>query len=249
MIFTYSLPKIKQNESLKTSIQHLVAFMEATPNVSHAISILSQRFAIKRRRLYDIINVLMSIGCCQKSCLDQIIWLGKNQITEKIIQLKESKKLSDPNLTLSEMFPVNGCIGISNLTTSFILLFFALKTNRLDLRFISQYFSRQTTRYKTTLCKLYQICFILGAVSVTTRTTQVCEVLLNEPYYNDDIITNENELKSNEPLSIDFLLNRPRNDFSTNYISQRRKDFNDTFIESVSNNLSNKQIDDPFSDE
>jgi len=235
---SYSIPKLKTNDNLKSSIQHLVSYLESNNTLSHAISILSQRFGIKRRRLYDIINVLMSVGCCQKSCLDQIIWYGKNKIIETIEKLKEVRNVEDSSISLGNMFPVNNCIGISNLTISFITLFFALKTNHLDLRFIAQFFSRQTTRYKTTLCKLYQICFILGAVGVTTRTSQVCEVVLNEPYYDTNLCNIDTVEEENDPLSISKLLNRPIAGVGAAHIMIRRKEFNDNFIESVSSTMS-----------
>lgn len=239
----YQTPHTKQTDDLKISIQMLINELESSINKVQEITLLTQRFNIKRRRLYDVINVFSSVGSCSKSGLDHLIWYGKDQLCIHLEKLKESYHINDPNYSLQQLFPVSGCIGISNLTICFLLLFFALKTNHLDLRYVGNLFSRQTSRYKTTLCKLYQISYILGAVGITNRTNQVCEVVLNKPYYNDDIIPDDanqnstglspNEKKQqedNNPMSIFSLLNHPEdvkqeNNKAIQYILDRRKEF------------------------
>lgn len=242
---TYQAPQTKQTDDLKISIQMLINELESSINKVQEITILTQRYNIKRRRLYDVINVFSSVGSCSKSGLDHLIWYGKDQLIVHLEKLKDSYHINDPNYSLQQLFPVSGCIGISNLTICFLLLFFALKTNHLDLRYVGNLFSHQTSRYKTTLCKLYQISYILGAVGITNRTNQVCEVVLNEPYYNDEIIPdegdqnspdtaqNQNNIKKssmeNNPMSIFSLLNHPEETKQKKkpyqYILDRRKEF------------------------
>jgi len=200
--------ELSPKENLRAVIQDLVDYMESQKGKSCAIVDLSQRFMIKRRRLYDIINVFVSLGCCKKTNYDQILWLGKEMINNEIVLLIE-KRLSNRKMELSDLFPASGCIGIANLTISFILLFHALKVDHLDLRYAARLFSLNTTRYKTTLCKLYQICFILGAFGITSRSPHVCEVVLIKTI---ELFKNEKSLINDEdncPLSISKLLNRP----------------------------------------
>lgn len=223
-----------QTDDLKISIQMLINELENSINRVQTIPLLTQRFNIKRRRLYDLINVFSSIGCCKKSGFDHLVWYGKSQLPVQLEKLKKSRHIDDPSYSLEQLFPVTDCIGISNLTVCFLLLFFALKTNCLDLRFVSNLFSRQTSRYKTTKCKLYQISYIFGAVGITNRTNQVCEVILNPPYYNDEILPHNEQLPN--PFSISSLLNHPTDSSSNNsnaYIYKRRKDFHELFVQSI----------------
>lgn len=196
----------KQSDDLRSSIQVFVKTLENSSknrknqsigNSAHdnnddygaqQISTLSTRFAIKRRRLYDVINVFEAIGCCEKSGLDAVRWVGKENILVNLKSLKAQRGVHDRRKRLDDLFPVPCCVGISNLSISFLLLFFALKQDRVDLRYASQFFSRTTARYKTTLCKLYQICYILGSIGVTSRTAQVCEVILNKPYFDEEVL-------------------------------------------------------------
>jgi len=228
-----SIPVEKSNDDLKISIQTLVKEFENNPQSTHAITSLSTRYGIKRRRLYDVVNVLTSIGCCQKTCLDNVSWLGKSHIMSEINRLRMLKQIDNQGKTLSELFPVDGCIGISNLTICFMLMFFAQQTNKIDLRFVGQFFSRNTGRYKTTLCKLYQICYILSALGITSRTQTVCEVVINPPYYQEDIASPPENQHEEPFLSITSLLSRPRDKSIPSFILNRRKEMHDCFVHSV----------------
>lgn len=240
MFACYVIPQRPQeHDDLKTCIMNLVSEFERNPEESKAITHLSTRYKIKRRRLYDVINVYTSLGCCQKTCLDHVIWLGKEKILPGLKALIIKEDIDNPKKSLEELFPVNGCIGIANLTLYFLLLFYALKSNKVDIRFAAQFFSRGTGRYKTTLCKLYQISYILNAIHVTTRSEQVCEVLLNPPFISNEDIFEEpadQQPKSNldNIMSIDSLLNRPIQKSSDNYVIRRREEIRECFVKNIS---------------
>ena len=239
----------KQNDDLRASIQVFVKSLESTKDNTQTISTLSSRFTIKRRRLYDVINVFEAIGCCEKSGLDSVKWVGRDNIVINLQNLKEKRDIDNRNKKLEDLFPIPCCVGISNLTISFLLLFFAMKIDRIDLRYVSHFFSRNTTRYKTTLCKLYQICYILGSIGVTSRTSQVCEVILNKPYFSGDIpdideskyeqekqenIVKKNTQQNSQPLSIGSLLNHqtaPVDENDQSYVFERRRELKNCYVE------------------
>ena len=216
--------RLKTNKvsTLSDSIQLLCSALENELGVQNSITKLSQRFNIKRRRLYDIINVMISTGICEKGEYDCIIWRGKDQIFQTLKKLFRERHIADQSKTIDDLFPVDICVGVPNLTINFLLIYFALETQCLDIRIIATLFSRGTTRMKTTLSKLYQISYILCSIGITKRNTQVCEVILDPTLYDAVVnygyseIESENEKQnelvtcsSSDPLSLDFLLNRP----------------------------------------
>lgn len=225
----------KSPEDLKRAIRSFVECLEKSPENTQAITVLSNRFAIKRRRLYDVINVMESVGACRKSGLDIVKWLGLTNMRETMRRLRKERHIDNENLSLNELFLPPCCVGISNLTTSFLLLFAAIRSNRLDLRFVSQFFSRSATRYKTTLCKLYQICYILGAIGVTTRTSQVCEVILSDEYCDDDFERHgaAKEKMAANLMSIASLLNNQTPIGPAEWILARRKELQSCTIDNV----------------
>jgi hypothetical protein len=196
-----------------------------------AIAALASRFSIKTRRVYDFVNVLSSLGCCRKSGYDHVIWLGRDHLPDCIRQLRNSREIENPDRSLSDLFPVTGCVGIGNLSVSLMLMFHALRVNHLDLRLVSNFFSRETQRYKSTLCKLYQITLLLCSAGILKRTAQVCDVVLLGPYLDFEVVPSER--KGDEDLSeIQTLLNRSPSTDNSAYIHQRRKLIYDLFLES-----------------
>jgi hypothetical protein len=193
---------------------------------------LTARFAIKARRLYDFINILSAIGCCRKSGLGHLIWVGRHQIPAFLANLGASMGIDNPEKTLCELFPISECVGMANLTVRFMLMFRALRTNQVDLRFVGNLFARKTNRYKSTLCKLYQISFVLCAVGVCARTSQVCQVVLSPAYVNFPLVEPERAVEA-DPREIDSLLNRRSGNEAIDCALRRRKEINGIFLGSA----------------
>jgi hypothetical protein len=219
----------------KQSITTLLQFLESHGHQALAINGLAARFNISSRRLYDFINVLSAIGGCRKSGPDQMVWLGRAQIPTFVREVCRTKDIDNPERSLCDLFAVASCIGISNLTISLLLLFHALRTNHLDLRSVSQLFTRQTRRYKSTLCKLYQICYILGAAGITNRTSLACDVVLLEPYLDFQVVPPE-QSEDPGPLPIVSLLNHQRGGTDTAFVQQRRRELQALFAGGVAHN-------------
>ena len=215
----------------------LCSSLDSEIGVQKSITKISQQFNIKRRRLYDIVNVLVSTGICKKGEFDCIIWCGKDQIFQTISKLFKEREIGDHKKSIDELFPVDICVGVPNLTINFLLIYFALEAKCLDIRIIATLFSRGTTRMKTTLSKLYQISYILCSIGITKRNTQVCEVILDDNLYNTVMENNgisETKIQEDksDPLSLDFLLNRPVHTLK-DAVVERRKAFNKYFVDNA----------------
>lgn len=194
-------------DEFKISIQNLVKYLESNEGEQSAIS-PSAALGINKRRLYDIINVFNSIGYCKKTHLDSIIWIGKSNIKIKFDSLIKQNNLYDWNISLDELFPQDNCVGISNITSSFILMFYALKTDHLDIRQVSHFFARKASRLKTTLSKIYQIIHILSSIDLMKKSLKVGEVIITNDFFNIDVIPENNINESQKDLkSIKYLLN------------------------------------------
>jgi hypothetical protein len=177
---------------------------ELDGHIGEASSVLGlhKRHQLKTRRLYDVVNVFSAIGCARRLSGDEIVWVGRDEIVAKLQQHKKALGVSNANVTLSHLFPPENSVGLTSLTIALLMLFPALGTREIDLREASSFFARATKKYKTVLCKLYQIAVILGVIGLTNKTQNVCEVRLLQPL--------ESLLADDEgPMSIGKLLNRP----------------------------------------
>jgi hypothetical protein len=197
-------PKKYQSTQFSNAIQSIVRELERDTSRVHSIPQLCRKYQVKRRRLYDVINVFTAIGCSSRNGSDQVTWHGRAQSLPSILSACREAEIHNPEKSLSDLFPPGNCVGLSSMTLSFILMFAALRVEVIDLREASCFFSRNSGRYKTNLCKLYQVALILCAVGVIDRTQNVCEVKIQPPF--TELL---NDQPSVSPLAIEKLLNRP----------------------------------------
>lgn len=214
-----------ESTSFKKEIKHFVEELDAKPTKKVSIGSINLKLHAKRRRLYDVINVLAAVGCVTRSGSNDLFWNGKKQIVNELIFQKKQCKIDDWSLTLEDLFPADKYVSLASLTIAFLLLFPALDVNAIDLKTTCIFFSRNTNRYKTTLCKLYQIILILSALDIVCKSNNARQIYLLSPYREcllDDKI-------NTGPESIEFLLNRTDND-KNQQIKIRRDQFLDSFI-------------------
>jgi hypothetical protein len=89
---------------------------------------------------------------------------------------------------------------------SFLLLYYVLRIDRIDLRMAASLFARATPKYRSTLCKLYQIAFVLCAAGIANRTNMVCEVVLRSEYVDFQVVAEE-IAEAGSPAVVENLLN------------------------------------------
>jgi hypothetical protein len=201
-----------------------VAELDQKPHARHSIQVLYRHHQIKRRRLYDVTNILTAIGCASRSGLDHIEWHGVSCVLPWLLEEKRKTEITNYKHSLANLFPQDNCVGLASLTRSLLLIFPAIGRDVLNLRNVSAFFSRDTQRYKTTLCKLYQITLILGALEITERTENPCEVRIRPPYTRvlEDTV-------GENPLAIASLLNRQS--LSDEALEARREEFKQVWEE------------------
>jgi hypothetical protein len=195
--------RAQENTKFRRAIQSMVAELDHNPNRTHETLRICEKSQVKRRRLYDVVNVFIALGCATRSGIDELVWHGRSRIFTNLREQRMRLGIDDDRASLSQLFPVDNCVSLTALTSSFLLLFGAVRSETLDLRTVSAFFSRNTARYKSTLCKLYQISLILGALGIIERTEKICEVKLLPPFH-ELLVTDDDH-----PLAIVNLLNRP----------------------------------------
>jgi hypothetical protein len=208
---------------LRTSVQLCIQEMNQRPGESMKFSDASARFGIKMRRLYDIVNIFSAAGCCQKSGLEGLIWIGLDKIRAHVGTLAAARQIDNPRLSLIELFPVSGSVGIAKLTGDYLLLYRALRTSHLDLRMAATLFARGTGIFRSTLCKLYQITYALCSAGIATRTALTCDVALIKEYMAFQVVPVGKSARA-DPADLESMLNH-REDPTLDYIHRRRQDF------------------------
>ena len=205
-------------DSFSDMISSFVSFAESNGKSNYTISNLCERFGFQRRRLYDVINVLETIGLCEKTSVDTISWVGMAYIPIKMQKLAENHHMTMFENSLNQP---NSPISIGELTKSFLMCYLYLKKRSIDIKNVGRMLSHANGRYKTTLCKLYQITHILEAAGIIEKSVIPGEMILTTSIFTNSkkrtdlpipLLKEQTRIdKINNPLSINFLLNRPVN--------------------------------------
>jgi hypothetical protein len=212
-------PKKADKMPFDMLVQALVVDLQNCAQRTQTMAELHQKFQVKRRRLYDVTNILIVLGAAGRPSAEEITWIGEDRILPCLFKQKQMMNIMNLDIPFSVLFPQSNCVSFTTLTMAILMMFPALGTERLNLRDISAFFSRDVQRYKTTICKLYQITLILSALGIMQRTENPCEVKLIPPY--NDLLTDDSLSKN--PMSLPRLLSRPS--WPTDLMNGRRAEF------------------------
>ena len=102
----------KKTKSLLDITSKFIAFLQTTNGAEVELSEIEKQIDTPKRRLYDVINVLVVLGIIERGEKSKIRWIGNDTPEEKIIdeptleELQEyEKSLDEKNTAISNSFP------------------------------------------------------------------------------------------------------------------------------------------------
>ena len=210
----------KINDQFKRAIFNFIA--EAESNIGQEMNInkICKMYEFQRRRFYDVVNVFESIGCCGKINSENIKWFGLSRIPETLESIQLSLRVNNPAATLDDIFQTQKNISISNLTVSFLLCYLVMRISAVDIKHVAMFLSRSNQRYKTTLCKLYQVTHILEAAGIIQRSMMPCVMVLDPKYL---VFVKMGEAQVPDPTSISYFLNDHKSNNELIYAIEKRR--------------------------
>ncbi|EAY11215.1 hypothetical protein TVAG_127220 [Trichomonas vaginalis G3] len=179
---------------------------------------LSTYLGFHKRRFYDAINILDAIGCCTRMDNDTFLWNGLSNVNTFIQHLVEQNSVYSEKQELAKILPEQDVINLKIMTQQFILCFIALQYQQLNIKEVSNYFSRNSDHFKTIVCKLYQITHVLTSIGIIDKTKKSGEYKIS-----DNLIF---PMTDTYPFSIPALLKRqvPWN-YCSKVIEERRTEY------------------------
>ena len=197
--------EFKHGDSFKQAISSFINYVETSKLPRCSISQICSRFNFKRRRFYDVIIVLEAIGVCQHINVDTIAWFSLSNINNTMKKLIHLSNADSPYTSLRSILPSEKSVSIGRLTTLLMLCHSALNRDTLDIRQVACFFSRENGRFKTTLCKLYQITHILCAIGVFEKQNVPRYTTIKKEYFVESLTDSSSDSCS---LSIESLLSK-----------------------------------------
>lgn len=171
-------------ESFHQSISKFLDYCNKNGGISLKITDICEMFGFQRRRFYDLASILQAFGIVQKVNMDMIQWVGMSNVQptiDKIIQQRGIKQINPKNI--SGFFPSEQKLLMNSIGINFILLFVALKRQQLNLQETAKFFARDNGRFKSTLCKLYQVVYLLVELGIVERRKTPSEIFLADVYF------------------------------------------------------------------
>jgi hypothetical protein len=202
----------------------LASLFNQCSNSSHKnfeIYKLLSTHGFRRRRFYDVINVLETLGICNKINSETLLWNGIGNASMAIDRLARKHGAYDRGKTLSDIIPCISTITITSMTEFFVVAFIALEKQNLDIKEIAAFISRTNGREKTTLCKLYQIAQILQITGIITKTEKKSQFRMCDDFF----LRASKNFQNVGYMEIKNLLNRPSFSIDNNIIEIRNIEY------------------------
>lgn len=194
---------VTETVNLKTAVEAVIK----PQGTRFCINEVCQRFDLKRRVFFDFLWIINSIGMCTKVSAEQYVSNGL-EVSEAFWRMAQESASVDQR-PISIVFDCRGDSSLSYVTRQFILLFFYLDVDVLDLRKVARLFVHGNEKLKTMMRKLYSISVALEAVNIVTRTMKPAEVKLIRRAKEDPLsILNITALLNNQESAPAIVLTR-----------------------------------------
>lgn len=150
--------------------------MEKNIGASLKISYVCEKFAIKRRIVYDFISIYAAFNVCRRYESDLFEWYGLKSIQGNFSKIKESVK--EETRPLISAFSCADDCSLPTIAKFIVSLFFYLSVKCLDLREACALLSAERGNYKTILRKIYTVAMRLEVGKIVSKTKKVAEIRL-----------------------------------------------------------------------
>lgn len=219
----------KRNMDFSEFIDHLIRKYENKPGSMIQINSLSSESSIEKRRLYDLLNVLVACDICDKTDSHNYIWKSINNKINAVEQISydlENKAIH--HYTVEDIFILPDSPSIGLITTRFIGVFLYLNINSLNIRDAALAMATDETHFKPILRRLYLVAYLLERIGLFKHSQKIGEYQLDFDIQATCIKSLE-DLARNQIIpadSIEYQLNR----FDEHYLQTKFKSRRENFI-------------------
>lgn len=234
----------KNRSDFAQFIDKLILKLEDNPSHIIKINDLAHKSGIEKRRIYDLMNVLVACGISTKveSCYYR--WEGLNCSAIALQNLSEEYTSKAKNIQVDNLFILPDSPGIGVLASTFIAvyIFFGLKT--LNIRDASLLMAHTEAKSKPILRRLYLVAFLLEHIGLIKHSDKIgeYEVIADVTTINRETYVKLLQNGFFSPFTIEYQLNRFDDVYITKVFSERQADF----VRSIQIHLSQNFDDTPI---
>lgn len=212
-------------------IDKLLGKYEQKPGASLHVNIISRDNSIEKRRLYDLLNVLVACDVCSKSDSHTYKWKSLQNAILSIKKLSYDIELNASvaginNFESLLLLPDAPSIGV--ITNKFIGLFLFLNRDILNITDVALLMSLDKAHYKPILRRLYLVAYFLeriglfdhvlcgtGEYHINVNVSELCQETLKKMVIE----------RKFQPDTVEYQLNRFDESAMDSFYLARRYDF------------------------
>jgi hypothetical protein len=154
-------------------IEALVRRFETHSQIPLQINTLAAETGIEKRRLYDLVNVLVACGICAKTDSHTYCWLGLAAFRSAAKRIAKEVETRAIRHDIQNLFLVQDSPPIGILTSTFIGLSLYLGPTEINICEAALLISRDNTRSKPIRRRLYLVAFLLERLGLLLHTETI----------------------------------------------------------------------------
>lgn len=220
--------KERNQNSLTESYKRIIADFERTMPTNINIVNVASEYGIQHRRVYDLFNLLSSLGICRTIERGKLSWVGISAISTAIERTYSKIECDSLTKPFSTLFNLGKSPSLGEIATHFIAMYMFFDVETLLLRQVSSVFHDPRSDIKSLERRMYLVLNfleILGIVAHTMKTNEyklIYDVTIPK---RNALLQKQKLLAMTSPYSIESLLNKLDGPFTKDTKMERLKDF------------------------
>lgn len=217
----------KRKSDFSVFITTLMQRYEESPQQYLQINTLSTETGVEKRRLYDLMNVLVACGICSKTNTHTYRWEGRASFHSAFVQIMKETEIRSIRYPLDTLFLLPESPPIGTVTSYFLGIFGFLGMNTIGIRDAAVLMAPDDEKSKQVLRRLYLVAYLLEHTVLTKHSQNMGEYTIAEdlPSLTTSVIEEIVSEGEYGPDRIENKLNRIDANFVRNLYEHRRREF------------------------
>ncbi|EAY02759.1 hypothetical protein TVAG_369870 [Trichomonas vaginalis G3] len=220
--------KEKISNSLTDSYKQIVNDFEQLKPANINIVNVAQQYGVQYRRVYDLFNLLTSLGVCQNVERGKLAWIGLSSVPSVISKAYAKIEIASLHKPMNQVFCLGQSPSLGMIATHFISMYLYFNVDTLLLRQVSSTFHDPRTDIKSLERRMYLVLSfleIMGVVAHTMKTNEY-KLILDLSAAKESALQQKRKYQQSKcPLSLENLLNSVGGPFTTDLQAERGRDY------------------------
>lgn len=202
-------------------------FEKLKPSNINIVNVAKQ-YGVQHRRVYDLFNLLTSLGVCQNIERGKLAWIGLSSVTSVISKAYAKIEIASLHKPTNQIFCLGQSPSLGMIATHFISMYLYFDVDALLLRQVSSIFHDPRCDIKSLERRMYLVLSfleIMGVVAHTMKTNEYKLVLDLSAAKEAALQQKRKYQQSKCPLSLENLLNSVGGPFMTDLQVERSHDY------------------------